>query len=500
LQIPFASYLQQYGTKYEALYYALRDAIERGELGCGMKLPSTRELASQYNLSRGTVNPVYETLAAEGYLASEVGRGTFVIAAERADKSKTDQAKGVGDKSLPLSPWGARVLEQFAEPVSGRSLRRHLRDRGKSASDSVSFWFPSEAAEGFPYEEWSRYLHAATRLGGAATEAAAARGGGLDATLGSAELRDALAAYLQRVRGIVADPAHIAVFGGSRKAIALLAQLVVGPGDAVVVESPGYSAFAKAAEAAGARALLSSIDESGLIPQPWDARLLFVTPNRQYPTGVTLPLERRQALLRWASERDAVIVEDDYDSEFRHRGRPLEPLKRLDADGRVAFIGSFSRTMPLDIRIGYAVLPPGLVGRFTAAMRMYEPFPAGLLQQRALAAFMRSGAYERHLRRMKRIYAKRYQLFRELAQTKLSHLFRWVESDAGLTLFGWWKHGVQEFQAYEARCRAAGVEWINISPYLLPVGTVGACFSFGHLEEDALRLGIARMEKAGELS
>jgi GntR family transcriptional regulator / MocR family aminotransferase len=240
------------------------------------------------------------------------------------------------------------------------------------------------------------------------------------------------------------------------------------------------------------------LDGQGLVIEPWDARLAFVTPSRQFPTGTVLSLPRRQALLQWAAERGAVIVEDDYDSEFRHRGRPIEPLKVLDRAGRVVYVGTFSRTMQAQLRIGYAVLPERLLEPFVQALRLYEPYPASLLEQRALAQFMASGGYERHLRRMGRLYSRRFELFRRLLDSWLGRLFEVVPSDAGLHVFARWREDDASYERYRERCRQAGVMWGDGRSYFYENAFTSACFIFSHLSEARIMEGLERMKAVAE--
>jgi GntR family transcriptional regulator/MocR family aminotransferase len=480
LQLPYYSYLEKYPSKGTALYQALRDAIVGGKLPYGERLPSTREMAQLYGLSRGTVNQAYETLAAEGYLKSEVGRGTFVAFAERGRSGDysafgAQSAGGVnaiGEKGFRLSAWG--------EAVAALPGRAEIR----LPAGGIDFGgFRADAAS-FPREAWSRCLHAQVReLSGAAEP------GGDAEPLGSRALRGAIAQHVRRARGIDARAEHVAVTGGSMQALALLAQLLLGPGETAVAETPAFIGFRRAIGACGARCIDAEVDAQGIVPADWDARALFVTPARQFPTGAVLPLERRQALLRWADERDAVIVEDDYDSEFRHRGKSLEPLKALDRGERVVYVGSFSKTMPPAARIGYAVLPPSLAQPFARAMGlMAGPHPVNLLEQRALAAFMASGEYERHLRRMKRVYGRKFALLTQLLQAELGGLFRWVEGDAGLHVFGWWRGDEASYFSFRERCRRLGVGWSEASAPL-PGHTDPAAAEAGHTDPAAAEAG-----------
>ncbi|CAN7322463.1 PLP-dependent aminotransferase family protein [Paenibacillus sp. LjRoot153] len=514
--LPFQTYCMRYPSKYAALYHALRDEIVGNKLKQNTKLPSSRDLADRLGISRGTVNQVYDMLIAEGYLQADVGRGTFVVYADGHVMYETK----VG-KNIELSAWGVRVSEGVgaggrrkkgedkADVASEQGKREGKADGGneqgevregkvngvkdqrkerelvgKPAGREIAFVVARPQMEQFPREQWNRGMYEQVRQ---MTESPQA-----DAHIaeGHYALREAIAVHLRRMRGIDAPPERIVIVNGSMQAIALLTQLLVNPGDPVVLERPGYQGASRAVLAAGGVPVHAEVDGQGLIPQPWNARLLFVTPSRQFPTGAVLGLERRQLLLRWAAEQGAVIVEDDYDSEFRHRGRPIEPLKVLDQEGRVVYIGTFSKTMLQDLRIGYVVLPEALHDAFVAAKRLYEPHPTGLLEQRSLAAFMASGGYERHLRRMRRVYASKFLLLQALLQEQLSTLFEWVDSDSGLHLFGWWRGDLRTYTAYAAACRAVGVTWTDAGNYALPDGRAGVCFGFAHLTEAEIKQGI----------
>ncbi|MFC5447370.1 MocR-like pyridoxine biosynthesis transcription factor PdxR [Paenibacillus aestuarii] len=488
--IPYHSYKERYGNKYTALYHALHDAIVEGKLASPMKLPSSRELADLYEVSRGTVNQVYDMLIAEGYLTAEVGKGTFV--AYRGGMEERDKRS---EKPLKLSKWAQRIWTQddaVDAPMAAGLRTSENGALGAASRGDISFKVGFMLLSDYPMELWNRCVYEQVRrISDTPLEE-------INAAEGHYALREAIAQQLRRMRGIDASPERIVIVNGSMQAIALLTQIVVNEGDPVIVERPGYHGVSRAVLAAGGVPVPGPVDGQGLVPQPWDARLLFVTPSRQFPTGAVLGLERRRQLLRWAAEQGAVIVEDDYDSEFRHRGRPIEPLKVLDQEGRVVYIGTFSKTMLKHLRIGYVVLPEALHGAFVAAKRLYEPHPSGLLEQRALAAFMASGGYERHLRRMRRVYASKFLLLQALLQEHLSTLFEWVDSDAGLHLFGWWRGDPRTYDRYAAACNEAGVEWSDAGGYDLPPGRAGGCFGFAHLTEDEMRRGVEVMRQVRE--
>jgi GntR family transcriptional regulator/MocR family aminotransferase len=470
-QIPFQSFAHQHKVKHLALYHALKHVIVAGQLTYGMKLPSSRELAALYLLSRGTVNQVYEMLAAEGYVTSVVGSGTYTAFQPQ-------------DKEKDASQRAALRLSRFGEALQSQNLRVK-----ESISDiAVSFVIGKPDFKHFPHEIWSRVMYSEVREMMVSLQKEAF------VTQGHLPLREAIARYLLRARGIQTQVEDIIVLNGSMQAIALISQLLVNPGESVVMERPGFAGFRSAIKAAGGKVIEAEVDQAGMKLADWEARLLFVTPSRQFPTGAVLSLERRQALLQWAARQGAIIVEDDYDSEFRHHGRPIEPLKVLDAQGRVVYIGTFSKTMHPDLRLGYAVVPSGLRDAFLKAKQLFEPHPTGILEQRALASFMNSGQYERHLRRMKRIYSRRYDcMFTEMTRM-LGDLFEFIPSDAGLHMFAWWKGSHEKWSRFKAACRDAGINWSDGDPnYAEHKQRPSACFGFSHLEEPEMRKGIDMM-------
>lgn len=481
VQIPYHLYAMRHPTKLLALYHSLRDSIVEGQLLYGMRLPSTRELAHSYGLSRGTVNQAYDMIAAEGYVVSERGSGTFVAYRQRAGTDAAAGSEGRSGTGERLSAWGRRVAEL---PL--------LEAEAKDGAGAIDFgrFVPDVGA--FPREVWSRCLREQVR----ALSAADAQGERAE-PLGDPALREAIALYVRRARGIAAQPEHVAVTGGSMQAIALLAQLLVGPGETAVAETPAFRGIRHALAACGAHCIDADVDANGVLPADWDARAIFVTPARQFPTGAVLSLERRQALLRWAQERDAVIIEDDYDSEFRHRGKSLEPLKVLDIGERVVYVGSFSKSLLPGTRIGYAVLPPPLAKPFARAQQLTAgPYPINLLEQRALAAFMASGEYERHLRRMKRSYSRKFHLLTQLARAELSEWFDWVESDAGLHIFGWWKGTEENYNRFRAVSAERGARFAEAQAPARSGRRCGVYLNFPHLTEDELREGCRRLKLA----
>ncbi|CAI6042438.1 PLP-dependent aminotransferase family protein [Cohnella sp. JJ-181] len=524
LQVPYDARLSACGVKHLALYQAIRDSIVDGKLPPGAKLPSTRTLASLYGLSRGSVSVAYDMLAAEGYVRSAVGKGTYVAGEEtRADvllPGATNQAQagaeppgGAQAFEPELSAWGRRLRRgtQANEAANGAGVAGADGDgaggdgagemteaevgavagaEGEGHAGAISFTPRGMGERWFPWMSWKAAVSAEWRRRGPAEAA------GREAAAGGAELRRAIAGRLRRERGIPCEAEDIVVTGGSMQAIALLAQLLLEPGRAAVAEDPCYSGTQRAIHASGAALIPAPVDRHGIVPEDWRAEVLFVTPTRQFPTGGVLTYERRMALLEWAQRRGAWIVEDDYDSEFRWAGRPIEPLKALDRQERVVYVGSFSRTMRQEVRIGYAVLPPALRAPFLLAKRLYDPYPTGLTEQRALADWMNQGEYDRHLRRTRRIFNRLQGLLRE-ELSRLAPLFDVHPADAGLLLFATWTGTPDQYDRYAEACRRAGAGWGDGSVYAAAPrpDERTALFGFAHLDESDIVRGMRLMRE-----
>ncbi|RAR41976.1 PLP-dependent aminotransferase family protein [Paenibacillus sp. MDMC362] len=479
LGLPFETYVEQYRYKYLALYHAIRAAIHSGKLPEGTRLPATRELAKLYGVSRGSAAQCYDMLMAEGYVVSRQGSGTYVAEGIAA---MADQPP-LAERAPVLSAWGQRLMGQSGEYVSAQQLLE------EPPPGTISFANARMPMEDFPYSEWRSALSYAGGSGGAELRNGAPPEGDI-------ELRQAIAGHLRFTRGIQADPEHIVIFSGSMQGLVLMFQLLVDPGDHVVMEDPGYQGIHRGISLSGGIPLPSPVDDAGLIPRNWDAGLLVVSPSRQYPTGAVLPLERRRALLTWARSRQAFIIEDDYDSEFRWGGKPIEPLRMLDNEGRVIFVGSFSKTMFTGLRIGYAVLPPSLVEAVVQAKALYEPISPAVLEQRALARFIVRGGYGRHLRRMIRLYGARYGALRQAMDTHASELFRLHPGDAGLHVYANWLRSGEEYVLFQEAARKRGVMFRDAAAYHRTPGPPAACFGFSHLGLSSIEEGVARMAQA----
>lgn len=393
------------------IYEQLRAQMADGRLGVGALLPSTRVLAAELGVSRTTVSAVYDQLAAEGFIHTAAGKAARVAvgaagAAVATAASKTNKPvqpePGTARAAAPLSAFGRLMQSSPAYTPPGAQAR----------GQTVDFLYGAVGARDFPSMAWRRAYLAALLASRPRHDYAAPEG--------EAGLRQALAGYLARARGLHCTPEQLVVVNGSQQAIDLCARVLLDADSAFVFEDPGYRMAQRCFAATGAQALPVPVDEHGLdtrrLPQDRRIRLAYVTPSHQFPLGGTLPMARRQELLAWARRQRAWIVEDDYDGEFRYGLRPIDALASLDADGRVIYVGTFSKALSPQLRLGYLVLPPALLPAFGNAKRLVDRH-APVLEQQAMAALIDSGAYERHVRRVRRAHERRRAaLLRGVAQ------------------------------------------------------------------------------------
>jgi GntR family transcriptional regulator/MocR family aminotransferase len=407
---------------YRQIYEGVRQAIVHGTLASSARLPSTRALAEQLAVSRSTVVLAYELLLSEGYLQSGIGSGTTVAATvppEAPSNRRAEHVPPAAPQSRPrLSRRGAALaatsVTAIHAPAALRAFRPGLPD-----------------FDLFPFATWARlaarHWHAVPR------EAL-----GYSDPGGYGPLRREIADYLRSSRRVICEPAQVIVVAGTQQALDLTARLLLDPGDSVWIEDPGYLGARSALRGAGARLVPVPVDAEGLdinaaIVGCPAARLAYVTPAYQFPLGVTMSLARRLALLRWAAETGAWIVEDDYDSEYRYVGRPLSALQGIDTAGQVIYIGTFSKVLFPGLRLGYIVVPPALVEAFLAA-RAATDRHSPLLDQVILADFMQQGHFAQHIRRTRALYAERQAILLEAASAELKGAIDVRPAPAGMHL------------------------------------------------------------------
>ena len=404
------------------LYEQLRQAITRGRLLPGDQLVPSRQLAGELGVSRHTVTTAYGRLVAEGYAEGHAGGGSVVASASPAPPKGATAGPAALRPGRRFAGWSP----YFRPPPYGCrfDLRPGLADPAL-----------------FPAAMWRRRVAAAV--------AAEHREYGDPA--GRIRLRRAIAGWVARSRSVAAGEDTVVVTCGAQHAIDLVARVLLEPGDCVAVEDPGYVPVARLFGALGARVVGVPVDDQGLVVDllPPSARIVYVTPSHQYPIGVTMLMPRRRALLRWAERHDAAVIEDDYDTEFRYVDRPLEPLQALDANGRVVYVGSFSKTFSPSVRLGFAVVPQPLAGPIAALRQLIDWHPP-IAMQTALAGFINDGLLDKHIRRSRRVYAERHHILTgALSGSLADHLTARV-SNAGLHIAAVLRGGLCEKEVLQA--------------------------------------------------
>lgn len=443
------------------IFDRIREAVLSGQLGPGLRLPSTRQLATELGVSRTTTLAAYERLRHEGYLDGLVGSGTTVAQLQIHPPASNVERRGEGR----LSAQGAGVAGV------------HWRQPARSFP---AFPVGRPALDAFPAQLWGRIVARRAR-----SVASLLR---YQQPAGDPALRETIAAYLGLARGVRCTADQILVVSGAQAGLSLAARMLLDPGDAALVEDPGYYGARGAIVAAGGVPVPLSNDPPG-------ARLAFVTPSHQFPLGVTMSLPHRLALLRWAAAVGAHVVEDDYDSEYRYVGDPLPSLQGLDTAGRVVYVGSFSKVLFPALRIGYLVVPDGLVDAFAAGHR-FAAGHAPALEQAALADFIAAGHFTRHIRRMRALYAERgATLVREIRR-ELDGLVSVNDAEAGLHLMGWLPDGMDDVWA-AARAAEHRVDTQPLSAHAMnPYGRNGLMLGFAATPEREIIAGVRRLAAA----
>ncbi len=468
------------------LYRGLRHAILEGRLTAGAQLPSTRSLAIDLGVSRKVVAAAFMRLSDEGYVEARVGAGTFVSttlpdAALAPWRGKPRDARRRTEAPIRLSSHARRMLAVAPWPPPPVRSPQALR---------YDFHYGSPAVADFPQSTWSRLVaKRARRL--------SFRMLSYGRTLGFPPLREAIADYIARARGVAAAAGQVVVVTGSQQALDLIVRMLVDPGDRVVVEDPGYQGARQVLLAAGARVLPTPVDDAGLdvsrLPRR-EVRLAYVTPSHQFPLGGVLPLARRLELLRWADATQAIVVEDDYDSEFRYDGHPVEALQGLDRNGRVLYVGTFSKILFPSLRLAYLVVPESLIPA-VKRVKFLTDYHTPTFEQSVLADFIAEGHFERHLRRARRRNAARRRALLDALEDRFGDRVEVVGANAGLHVVVWLRDvDVAALEDVTRRAAARGVGIYPITPYYMrPPNRAGLLFGYAPLTEREIREGVAAL-------
>ena len=465
------------------IYTGIRQAILDGVVPPGTRLPSSRALAVDLSVSRTTTLLAFDQLLAEGYLAARRGSGTFV-------------ARELPD-DFPRSVVRRPAAAATHPPLSnrGQALASIPTAAFRILGPPRPFRMGIPALDLFPMRLWSQVV--SRRLRSATIPQ-------LDysSAAGLRDLRQAIADHVQAVRGTRCGPDDIFITAGAQRALSLVCDVLLDPGDHAWLEDPGYAGARSALAGACARIVPVPVGPDGLDVEAGArlaprARLAFVTPSHQYPLGVPMSLPRRLALLKWASAARAWIVEDDYDSEFRYGVRPIPCLHGLDVDGRVIYIGSFSKTLFPSLRLGFLIVPHDLGERLMAARRAAEIQPP-FLEQAALADLMAAGHYERHLRRMRAAYRERLEALMDGATRHCKGALQIRPVRTGLHAVADLVEADPEDVWQQARDR--GVEVMPLGRCFLgrPRASRALLLGFASTPPDALDSGMARLGAAIE--
>jgi GntR family transcriptional regulator / MocR family aminotransferase len=457
-------------SAYRWLYSALRSAILEGRLQPGTRLPATRDLATQYRLSRGTIVNSVEQLKSEGYVQARTGSGTYV------SNTLPDELLQVRSNAKAPLPPRQQQRGIRAQKFSAYAKRVHLFPN--FASRPTRAFRPNlPALDLFPTTLWAQV--AARRLRRVSTNFLM----GCE-PIGYLPLRQAVADYLSTSRGVNCTADQIAIVSGAQEAFDLVARLFLNPGDRVCMENPGYIGAATVFQSLGAKISHVPLDDEGMQLRDStlrNARLVYVTPGHQFPVGITMSLTRRLQLLESARKSGALILEDDYDSEFRYAGRPVPALQGLDRHALVLFTGSFSKVLFPSLRLGYLVLPADFVERVSATLSITRRH-APLMEQAVLCDFITAGHFGRHLRRMRQIYAERLNVLLDSARQNLTGLLEISGIEAGLQTVGWLQRGINA----ESAAAAAAERNVEVTPINI--------YSHGNVASTGLQLGFAAID------
>jgi GntR family transcriptional regulator/MocR family aminotransferase len=450
------------------IYRQLRDAVLDGRLRAGERLPPTRELARRLAVSRNTVAVAYDRLTADGFLTGRVGAGTYVSGELPTPKPRAAPSR---KGPQPKAVWRSLPPPAAVAPAPVFDFRVGIPD-----------------ATLFPLDTWRRLL--ARELRDTAGFAHYAEPGGHPG------LRAAIARHVGVSRSVRAGADDVLVTQGAQQALDLLCRVLLEPGDRVAIEEPGYRMAKQLFASHGAEVVGVPVDGEGLdvAALPSRTKLVYVTPSHQFPLGTPMSLARRTALLAWAARTGAVVVEDDYDSEFRFSDRPLEPLQSLDRDGRVAYVGSFSKTLLPMLRLGFLIAPASLRDALHHA-RQLSGWHGDLPAQAALAGFIDEGLFARHLRRATKVYADRHERITATLDRVFAGRLRAVPSAAGLHLCALAADGT-DLEPIVARAAAAGAAIQTLSDLCGGFPRQGLVLGYGSIPPAGIDAGLAVLDEA----
>jgi GntR family transcriptional regulator/MocR family aminotransferase len=452
---------------YRQIEDFLRQMILDGALLPSQKLPSTRELAIELGVSRITIKSVYEQLISEGYVQGKTGAGTFV-------------SEGL-DGETPVVPSVDTIRKDYFDGNFSKTAEHISFSQASARYGSILPFRPGvPALDKFPVKRWNKYLSRATTK----SDIANFSYGDL---LGSEKLRASIARHLADSRGMKVDPKQILITSGAQQAFVLISYVLMNKNDTIWYENPGHIAGRDLLKIVGGDVSPVPIDKEGLnLPYAVlnfsKPKLIFTTPSHQQPLGITMSLQRRLTLLKYAHENASWVIEDDYDSEFRYRGRPLPALAALDKVGRVLYVGTFSKSLFPSVRIGYVVVPEILVDTFAKTRNIFGQTSSAITEE-ALSNFMDDGGFAEHIRKMRRLYRERRDILLDALKNHCSNILEPQQTDAGMHIIADIKNGMSD--------RLAHLELLNAGIDSLPL----SIYYEGSVQRQALVLGFSGVQK-----
>ncbi|WP_158498555.1 MocR-like pyridoxine biosynthesis transcription factor PdxR, partial [Zymomonas mobilis] len=467
---------------YKQLYYQIHAAILDGRLEAGSRLPASRILAQELGLSRNSVVTALDHLHAEGYVISRTGDGTYV-------------ADSLPEEHLAPRSGLLHIMTDDAILGPGPSERGRLfTELSVTAGPALPIPFVADlpAFDAFPLPLWKRFMVQSWQ------EVRPTMLGYADPA-GFRPLRKIIASHLGASRLLRCQSSEVVMTSGSQQSLDLISRVLLDQGDPVWIEEPGYIGARCAFLAAGARLIPVPVDEAGLNVEAGRAlephpRLIFISPSRQYPLGMTMPMARRQALLDYAERIGAWVIEDDYDCEFRYRGSPLPAVRSLDRSQRVIYLGTFSKSLLPSFRLGYLVLPETIQPVFTKAKAIIDRHPP-LLEQIALGSFFKTGQFAAHIRRMRQLYHERQDVLLDELHQVVGSALTFTAADTGMHLIAFLPDNVSDL----AFCDLAREYGISLRPlsiyYLSDRPKQGLIMGFAAIPVARIRWGVKQLRK-----
>ena len=456
---------------YRQLENFLRLLILEGRLPAKQKLPSTRELAEELGVSRITVKTVYEQLISEGYAEAKTGAGTFVSEGLIPEKPVSQQHEKT------YTTLQAQRFSQIAEKINESKASARF-------GSTLAFRPGVPALDRFPIKRWNKFMTAALSQDNRHNLS-------YGEFYGSTNLRKSIASHLADSRGMQVDHEQIIITSGAQQAFVLISIILLNENDTVWYENPGHIAGRDIMSLVGATIAPIPIDKEGLdlnhaIARYTKPALIFTTPSHQQPLGITMSLRRRLALLQYAVDNDAWIIEDDYDSEFRYRGRPLPALSALDKNNRVLYVGTFSKSLCSAVRLGYVVIPHWLRKTFAQTRNLLGQSSSPLTEQ-ALSEFINEGRFAEHIRKMRRIYRDRRDMLLTCLLENCSDSLIPQQSDAGMHILADLKHGIEDQTAHKVLLEH-NIDSLPLSVYCIePIQRSALVLGFSGVPRKAMR-------------